>query len=196
MGLEDGRALLRRGLDAAAATGAGIMRPYFLGLLGDVDAETGRFVDAAAAFDEALALVEANEERYFEAELRRLRGEALLTGPEPDTAGAEGDFHRALELAESQGAAPLDKYVAGLGIGLGLGIFPIAGLGVLIGLAMYLPFSITLTYGIGCVIAMWLKRSMGTKWIGTTLVPVAAGFIIGEALTNLVATLITLAFGG
>ena len=49
---------------------------------------------------------------------------------------------------ESQaGAAPLDKYVAGGAIGLGLGLHPVGGLGVLIGLAMYLPFSITLTYG-------------------------------------------------
>jgi tetratricopeptide (TPR) repeat protein len=90
-----------------SATGAGIMRPYFLGLLGAADAEAGRLVDAVAAFDEGLALAEANEERYFEAELLRLRGEALLTGPEPDTAGAEGDFHRALELAGDQRAAPL-----------------------------------------------------------------------------------------
>lgn len=94
-----------------------------------------------------------------------------------------------------QGAAPLDKYAGGLAIGLGLGVFPIAGLGVLVGLAMYLPFSITLTYGIGCLTSIGLSRKLGDAWVGSTLVPVAAGFIIGEALTNLGATLIQLAVG-
>ena len=89
-----------------------------------------------------------------------------------------------------QGAAPVDKYAAGAAIGLGLGFFPIAGLGVLIGLAMYLPFSITLTYGIGCLLSIWLVKKKGQAWMGSTLVPLAAGFIIGEAVTNLVAAMI------
>lgn len=83
------------------------------------------------------------------------------------------------------GASQLDKYVAGGAVGLGLGIFPIGGLGVLVGLAMYLPFYITLTYGLGCFISMGLQAKLGQRWMGTTLVPVAAGFIIGEALTSL-----------
>ena len=89
-----------------------------------------------------------------------------------------------------QGAAPLDKYVGGAAIGMGLGLFPIAGLGVLVGLAMYLPFSITLTYGVGCVLSIWLEKSKGKAWMGSTIVPLAAGFIIGEAVTNLVAAMI------
>ncbi|MEM9191543.1 MAG: OPT/YSL family transporter, partial [Myxococcota bacterium] len=90
---------------------------------------------------------------------------------------------------------PLDKYVSGAAVGLGLGIFPIGGLGVLVGLAMYLPFYITLTYGVGCFISMGLKAAKGDRWMGSTLVPVAAGFIIGEALTSLVIVLIKLAVG-
>ena len=93
------------------------------------------------------------------------------------------------------GAAPLDKYVAGAGIGLALGIFPIAGVGVLVGLAMYLPFPITLTYGVGCFAAMALEKRKGSTWMGDTLVPVAAGFIIGEALTSLSIVLLQLALG-
>ena len=51
--------------------------------------------------------------------------------------------------AVKSGNVPLDKYVMGGTIGALLGAAPMAGLGVLIGLAMYLPFSITLGYGIG-----------------------------------------------
>lgn len=94
------------------------------------------------------------------------------------------------------GSSQLDKYVAGGAVGLGLGIFPIGGLGVLVGLAMYLPFYITMTYGVGCFVAMGLQARLGKRWMGDTLIPVAAGFIIGEALTSLTIVLINLATGG
>ncbi len=94
-----------------------------------------------------------------------------------------------------QGNAPLDKYVAGAVIGGSLALFPIAGLGVLIGLAMYLPFEITLGYGIGCVTSMMLEKKLGRRFYGDFIVPVAAGFIVGEALTSLTITMIKLAGG-
>ncbi|HKI74809.1 MAG TPA: OPT/YSL family transporter [Pseudomonadales bacterium] len=93
------------------------------------------------------------------------------------------------------GNAPVDKYVAGAVIGGSLAFFPIAGLGVLVGLAMYLPFEITLGYGIGCLISIGLQRWRGPHFYGERLVPIAAGLIVGEALTNLALTLITLAGG-
>ncbi len=94
------------------------------------------------------------------------------------------------------GNAPIDKYLAGAGIGGALALFPISGLGVLVGLAMYLPLDITLGYGIGCLASMGLEKWKGRRFYGDILVPVAAGFIIGEALTSLTLTMITLASGG
>ncbi|MCA9612082.1 MAG: OPT/YSL family transporter, partial [Myxococcales bacterium] len=94
------------------------------------------------------------------------------------------------------GNAPIDKYLAGASIGGALALFPISGLGVLVGLAMYLPFEITLGYGIGCLASMGLEKWKGRRFYGDILVPVAAGFIIGEALTSLTLTMITLASGG
>jgi uncharacterized oligopeptide transporter (OPT) family protein len=102
----------------------------------------------------------------------------------PELSAPQGSALAAIIESLRAGAAPLDKYVSGAGIGLALGIYPIGGLGVLVGLAMYLPLYITITYGIGCFVAM-----------GTTLVPVAAGFIIGEALTSLTAVLVRLGLG-
>ncbi len=94
------------------------------------------------------------------------------------------------------GNAPVDKYVAGAFIGGSLALVPIGGLGVLVGLAMYLPFDITFGYGIGCAITMTAARLKGYRFIGDVVVPVAAGLIVGEALTALTLTMIDLAAGG
>ena len=82
--------------------------------------------------------------------------------------------------------AAVDKYFSGAVMGGALSIFPIGGVAVLVGLAMYLPFSITLAYGLGCLIAMGLERAYGASFIGRKLIPFAAGLIVGEALTQLV----------
>ena len=94
------------------------------------------------------------------------------------------------------GNAPVDKYVAGAAIGAALGLFPVGGLGVLIGLAMYLPFHITLGYALGCFVSMALTRARGQLFFSEALVPIAAGLIVGEALTSLTVTLIQLARAG
>jgi len=87
------------------------------------------------------------------------------------------------------GDVTLDKYVSGAAIGAAVSLFPVGGIGVLVGLAVYLPIAVTLTYGLGCFASIALRRYLGPAWMGHTLVPVAAGFIVGEALTNLVASL-------
>jgi uncharacterized oligopeptide transporter (OPT) family protein len=113
----------------------------------------------------------------------------------PELSAPQGTVLAAIIESLQQGASPLDKYVSGGAIGLALGIYPIGGLGVLIGLAMYLPLYITLTYGVGCVTSIMLQKRNGARWMSDTLVPVAAGFIIGEALTNLTVVLVKLAAG-
>ena len=95
----------------------------------------------------------------------------------------------------SVGDVALEKYVGGAAIGAGLSVFPLGGIGVLVGLAMYLPLGVTLTYGLGCLVSIWLSRRKDNAWMGATLVPIAAGFIVGEALTNLGASLFRLAAG-
>ena len=92
------------------------------------------------------------------------------------------------------GDAPVDKYLAGGVLGGAVTLFPVGGLGVLLGLAMYLPFSITLGYGLGCLISMGLQRARGARWMEDNVVPLAAGLIVGEALTALVFS-IAKAFG-
>jgi uncharacterized oligopeptide transporter (OPT) family protein len=93
------------------------------------------------------------------------------------------------------GKVPLNKYVTGSIIGALLTLLPISGLGVTIGLAMYLPFSITLGYGIGCVISIILESFKGAGWCEEKIVPLAAGLIIGEAMTELTYSTYLIFFG-
>ena len=83
---------------------------------------------------------------------------------------------------------PIDKYSLGAAIGGLLGAAPVSGLGVLIGLSMYLPFYITLGYGVGCLLQMAIQRWKGINFCEHTLVPLAAGFIVGEALMGVTHT--------
>jgi len=87
--------------------------------------------------------------------------------------------------AVKSGNVPVDKYALGGLIGALLGAAPMAGLGVLVGLAMYLPFSITFGYGLGCLSSIWLTKRKGIAFYQHKLVPVAAGLIVGEAIMGI-----------
>jgi len=94
------------------------------------------------------------------------------------------------------GNVPVDKYAMGGIVGAALGLAPMSGLGVLVGLAMYLPFSITLGYGIGCFIQMGIKRAKGIAFVEHKVVPLAAGLIVGEALAGVGFSLVKAFAGG
>jgi uncharacterized oligopeptide transporter (OPT) family protein len=70
--------------------------------------------------------------------------------------------------------------LAGLLVTLGAG----GGLGVVLGLAMYLPMSVTLTYCIGCFAAWISERTKGAAFVEDTGIPLAAGFLVGEGLAQ------------
>jgi predicted ATPase len=55
-----------------------------------------------------LTLVEATEERWWEAEVYRLKGELLLRLPLPDIPQATACFHQALDVAHRQQARALE----------------------------------------------------------------------------------------
>jgi serine phosphatase RsbU (regulator of sigma subunit) len=98
---ERGLRLLQDGLDAYRRTGAELAVPYYLSVLAEGCTQAGRFAEAHAALDEALRLVEKNDERFQEAELHRLNGELLLAESDDCTA-AEECFVRAVEIAQRQ----------------------------------------------------------------------------------------------
>ncbi len=81
------------------------------------------------------------------------------------------------------GDVPHEKYFAGAALG-GLLTALQGGLGITVGLGFYLPFSIVLTYSVGTLLREITDRKKGKVWSDNTGIPIAAGFIVGEALTG------------
>jgi predicted ATPase len=75
---EEGIAQIRQGLAAHRATGAELSRPYFLALLAEAYGKVGQTKEGLSVLVEALAAVHKNGDRYYEAELYRLKGELTL----------------------------------------------------------------------------------------------------------------------
>jgi DNA-binding winged helix-turn-helix (wHTH) protein/predicted ATPase len=69
---------MREGLAALQATGTELVRPHFLGLLAEALGLAHQPEEGLRALEEALHVAQRNGERYYEAELYRLKGEALL----------------------------------------------------------------------------------------------------------------------
>ena len=81
------------------------------------------------------------------------------------------------------GDVPLEKYLAGALMGALLTATQ-GGLGITVGLGFYLPFSIVLTYALGTLSREIADRRMGKLWSEEVGIPIAAGFIVGEALVG------------
>jgi len=121
-GLEvDGIAKLRQGMTDWKATGAVLFMPYFLAMLAEMHRETGQTETALAMLTEALATVEKSGERFWEAEIYRLKGEFLLKdeGEKPVLSALEEQnverewspedyFHRAIDIARCQSGKSLE----------------------------------------------------------------------------------------
>jgi predicted ATPase len=121
----EGAAEMCQGLAAHEATGALLIRPYWLSLLARVHGRSTRAEDALRLLDEALAMM--HDQHVWEPELHRLRGELLLVRPGGgDDAGslptdapaarragqaatrAEDCFRHALEVARGNQAKSLE----------------------------------------------------------------------------------------
>jgi predicted ATPase len=109
---EAGLAQIRQGIVASRATGAALFAPFYGTMLADVAAHLGHTADGLQALAEAHALVEQHEERWWEAEICRLRGVLLLRQTETPQAEAEAWLRRALDVARRQEAKALELRAA------------------------------------------------------------------------------------
>ena len=100
----EGIAQIRQGIAAYRATGAAILVPWFCTLLAEVSDCFGHTEEGLQALAEAHTLVEQHEERWWEAEVCRLRGVLLLRQPGTSQAEAEAWLQRALDVARRQEA--------------------------------------------------------------------------------------------
>jgi DNA-binding SARP family transcriptional activator/pimeloyl-ACP methyl ester carboxylesterase len=107
---EEGIAELRQGLDMSRATGARMDDAYYLGLLADACIGAGRYAQAIEALGRALDAVPRGGRFFWDAELNRLMGVALLaTG---DREEGEARLRRALDGAREQGSPLLELRAA------------------------------------------------------------------------------------
>ena len=79
-----------------------LWRPWALAMLGDACRMAGRWQAALGHFAEAQRLAEETEERWFQSETLRLRGDLLLSMGDP--AAAETSYHEAIAIAQQQSA--------------------------------------------------------------------------------------------
>jgi predicted ATPase len=102
--VDEGIEEMRRGLTAKRAGGAEIKVPYYLGLLATVCLRARRRAEALSLLAEGLHRVDRTGERWFEAELHRIKGDVLRRAPEVDPAEAETCLRKAIAVAQGQGA--------------------------------------------------------------------------------------------
>lgn len=85
---------------------------------------------------------------------------------------------------------PTYRYTAGAGLGFLLAMSGLGGIGVLVALGFYMPFHIVLTYTLGNFLRIATDLTCGKSFAHSTGIPLAAGFIIGEALVDVANALI------
>jgi DNA-binding winged helix-turn-helix (wHTH) protein/predicted ATPase len=109
--LESGIQQMRVRLDNYHSIGAKLWRAHHLGLLAESSAKAGQIDEGLSILAEALGTVEETGERYYEAELYRIRGELLMMqmkkggkDSSPLVTQAESCFLQAISVARRQQA--------------------------------------------------------------------------------------------
>jgi predicted ATPase len=104
----DGISRIEEGIRDWRATGSTIGLPFFVALKAEALHIAGRASEALAAIEEAQALAERLEERYWCAEVHRLRG-IFLAALGADEAQIEASFCAAIKTAKEQKSITLEK---------------------------------------------------------------------------------------
>jgi predicted ATPase len=109
---EAGIAQMHQGLAAIRAAGQGLGLSSRLAQLAEAYGKSGQAEEGLRLLAEALAHVDHIGERFWEAEVYRLKGELLLQQAVPDVPQAEACFQQALAVARRQQAKSLELRAA------------------------------------------------------------------------------------
>jgi predicted ATPase len=104
----EGLAWIEDGIEDWRATGITLTIPFSLGLKAEALHLAGRTPEALEAIKEAEALAERSGERWWSAELYRLRGVFLATLGADETQ-IEASFCEAIRIAKEQKSVSLEK---------------------------------------------------------------------------------------
>ncbi len=100
----------------------------------------------------------------------------------PTLSAAQADaLQGAIEVMQD-GDVPVMKYLTGAAIGLLVSLLVSPGLGVMVGLSMYLPFEYMIVFGVGGLLSILVSKLRGKHFAEHWGVPLAAGFIVGDAI--------------
>ena len=99
---------IRAGIEDARRSNLGYMRGFMLGWLAAVQIQTGDPETALSTIDNALAQISDVSGRAWEAELRRLRADAVLAVRPDAAAEAERGYNEAIAIAQKQQARSLE----------------------------------------------------------------------------------------
>jgi class 3 adenylate cyclase/predicted ATPase len=100
--LAEGISLLRNGLTAFHAAGSEMFMPHHTALLAGACEIAGQIDEAASLLDDALQTIDRTGERWFAAELNRLKGQLMLR--QGHSEAAEELYCKALNIAQEQEA--------------------------------------------------------------------------------------------
>lgn len=122
----------------------------------------------------------------------------LAEGVPELSAPQAGALEAAINIVQD-GDVPTAKYLTGASLGLLVSLLVSPGLGVMVGLSMYLPFAYMIVFGIGGITNILVRRFKGARFAESKGVPIAAGLIVGDALigvTNAVLKVAVSLWGG
>jgi class 3 adenylate cyclase/tetratricopeptide (TPR) repeat protein len=102
--LEGGIAKMRAHMAQLKTAGSEYITDRGVTFVATALARSGRFQEALGVLEEAFLFIERTGQRYYLAELHRLKGELLLGHDRANASAAEQSFHSALEISRRQRA--------------------------------------------------------------------------------------------
>lgn len=111
-GIDTGLSEMQQGLEAFQATHAKLHLPHLQMLLVEGYRRAKQIDAGLAVLQDCRTHTEQTHERWSESELDRLEGDLWLRQSAPDEGGAEARFHRAIAIAQHQGAKMLELRAA------------------------------------------------------------------------------------
>jgi predicted ATPase len=109
---EDGVLLFLQGMKSLEATAPNPWKPLLLTLLAEIYVARSETDQALHTLENALQLVERTDERLWEAGVHIVLGKTLLADSSSATQKGEASLHRAIRIAQRQGAKTLELRAA------------------------------------------------------------------------------------
>lgn len=117
---------------------------------------------------------------------------ALKFGPGTSIPASQATALKGMIEAVQGHNVPQDKYLVGALVSALLTFAAGGGMGVLVGLSMYLPIAYILPFGVGCLLSMGSDKWLGRRWSLEIGLPVAAGLLVGDSLAGVIFSMIKL----